>query len=96
MIINALWKLIKRKIHLVWPVSSNRFFSSHGQELIFLFVHNIAFGSPLRPFITIAANDIKRNTKIFVPDLEGWEIPGSSKKHNGCLLVDGKSRKTKQ
>jgi hypothetical protein len=50
----------------------------------------VAFGSPLRPFITIAANDIKRNTKIFVPDLAGWEIPGTSKKHNGCLLVDGK------
>lgn len=48
-----------------------------------------SFGSPLRPFITIAANDIKRNTKIYVPSIDGWEIPGSSKKHNGCLLVDG-------
>ncbi|KAI9273892.1 hypothetical protein EDC94DRAFT_510246 [Helicostylum pulchrum] len=50
-----------------------------------------SFGTPLRPFITIAANDIKRNTKIFVPEIEGWEIPGSSKKHNGCLLVDDRS-----
>lgn len=48
-----------------------------------------SFGSPLRPFVTIAANDIKRNTKIYVPSIDGWEIPGSSKKHNGCLLVDG-------
>ncbi|KAI8057553.1 uncharacterized protein B0P05DRAFT_449494, partial [Gilbertella persicaria] len=50
-----------------------------------------AYGSPLRPFITIAANDIKRNTKIFVPEIEGWDIPGTSKKHNGCLLVDDQS-----
>jgi hypothetical protein len=49
----------------------------------------IAYGSPLRPYITIAANDIKKNTKIYVPSIDGWEIPGSSKKHNGCLLVDG-------
>ncbi|CEP11693.1 hypothetical protein [Parasitella parasitica] len=50
-----------------------------------------SFGSPLRPFITVAANDIKRNTKIFIPSIVGWEIPGSSKKHNGCLLVDDRS-----
>ncbi|KAI8369198.1 hypothetical protein EDC96DRAFT_440893 [Choanephora cucurbitarum] len=50
-----------------------------------------AYGGPLRPFITIAANDIKRDTKIFVPEIVGWEIPGSAKKHNGCLLVDDQS-----
>ncbi|KAI9473721.1 MAG: hypothetical protein EXX96DRAFT_488579 [Benjaminiella poitrasii] len=50
-----------------------------------------SFGSPLRPFITIAANDIKRNTKIYVPQIDGWEIPGTSKRHNGCLLVDDRS-----
>ncbi|ORY92112.1 hypothetical protein BCR43DRAFT_518111 [Syncephalastrum racemosum] len=44
--------------------------------------------SPLRPFVTVAANDIARGTKIYVPQLDGWDIPGSSKKHNGCLLVD--------
>ncbi|KAI8882698.1 carbohydrate-binding module family 50 protein [Backusella circina FSU 941] len=50
-----------------------------------------SFGSPLRPYITIASNDIKKNTKIYVPSLVGWSIPGSSKKHNGCLLVDDQS-----
>ncbi|KAI8987419.1 hypothetical protein BDF20DRAFT_814265 [Mycotypha africana] len=50
-----------------------------------------SFGTPLRPFITIAANDIKRNTKVYIPQLVGWEIPGSSKKHNGCLLIDDQS-----
>ncbi|KAI8376980.1 hypothetical protein BD560DRAFT_60275 [Blakeslea trispora] len=48
-------------------------------------------GSPLRPYVTIASNDLKKNTKIYVPSLVGWSIPGSNKKHNGCLLVDDQS-----
>ena len=47
-----------------------------------------SYGTALRPFITAAANDIPRGTKIYVPQLDGWELPGTSKKHNGCLLVD--------
>ena len=50
----------------------------------------LAYDSPLRPFITVASNDIKKGTKIYVPQIAGWKIPGSNKKHNGCLLVDGK------
>ncbi|ORX54594.1 hypothetical protein DM01DRAFT_1390177 [Hesseltinella vesiculosa] len=50
-----------------------------------------AYGTSLDPYNTVAANDIKRNTKIYVPALDGWTLPGSSKKHNGCLLVDDKS-----
>ncbi|KAI7863007.1 hypothetical protein BDF14DRAFT_1848800 [Spinellus fusiger] len=50
-----------------------------------------SYGSPLRPYTTIAANDIPKGTKIFLPDLVGWSLPGSSKKHNGCLLVDDQS-----
>ncbi|KAI8643089.1 hypothetical protein BD408DRAFT_442968 [Parasitella parasitica] len=50
-----------------------------------------SFGTPLRPYVTIASNDIKKNTKIFVPALVGWKVPGSSKAHNGCLLVDDQS-----
>jgi phage gpG-like protein len=49
-----------------------------------------SFGTPLRPYVTIASNDIKKNTKIYVPALVGWKVPGSGKVHNGCLLVDGK------
>lgn len=49
-----------------------------------------SYGSALRPYITVASNDIPKNTKIYVPALVGWELPGSNKKHNGCLLVDGK------
>lgn len=47
-----------------------------------------SYGTSLQPFITIAANDLKRDTKIFVPAVEGWNIPGTGKKHNGCLLVN--------
>ncbi|GAA5803642.1 hypothetical protein EDC94DRAFT_610781 [Helicostylum pulchrum] len=50
-----------------------------------------SFGTPLRPYITIASNDIKKNTKIYIPSIVGWKVPGSSKAHNGCLLVDDKS-----
>ena len=48
-----------------------------------------AYGSALRPYISIAANDLDKGTKIYVPQLDGWSLPGSSKKPNGCLLVDG-------
>lgn len=50
-----------------------------------------SYGSALRPYITVASNDIPKNTKIYVPALEGWTLPGTNKKHNGCLLVDGKN-----
>ncbi|KAL1923087.1 uncharacterized protein VTP21DRAFT_9463 [Calcarisporiella thermophila] len=50
-----------------------------------------SMSTPLRPFVSIAANDIKPGTKIFVPQLKGWRIPGSRKIHNGCLLVDDTS-----
>ncbi|KAI8982233.1 hypothetical protein BDF20DRAFT_818565 [Mycotypha africana] len=50
-----------------------------------------AYDTPLRPYVTIASNDIKKNTKIYVPALVGWKIPGSGKTHNGCLLVDDQS-----
>ncbi|KAI8388170.1 uncharacterized protein BYT42DRAFT_224717 [Radiomyces spectabilis] len=50
-----------------------------------------AYGSALRPYITIAANDLKKNTKIYVPSIVGWTLPGTNKKHNGCLLVDDQS-----
>jgi 3D (Asp-Asp-Asp) domain-containing protein len=50
-----------------------------------------SFGTPLRPYVTIASNDIKKNTKIYVPSLVGWKVPGSKKTHNGCLLVDDQS-----
>lgn len=50
-----------------------------------------SFGTPLRPYVTIASNDIKKNTKIYVPSLVGWKVPGSGKTHNGCLLVDDQS-----
>ncbi|KAI9323799.1 hypothetical protein BX666DRAFT_1847522, partial [Dichotomocladium elegans] len=48
-----------------------------------------SYSTPLRPFVTVAANDIPRGTKIYVPQLDGWKLPGG-KSHNGCLLVEDK------
>ncbi|CAO3637882.1 unnamed protein product [Cunninghamella blakesleeana] len=50
-----------------------------------------AYGSPLRPYVTIASNDIPKNKKLYVPQLDGWSLPNSDKKHNGCLLSDDQS-----
>ncbi|KAI7859090.1 hypothetical protein BDC45DRAFT_432604 [Circinella umbellata] len=50
-----------------------------------------AYGSALRPYTSIAANDLEKGSKIYVPELDGWSLPNSNKKHNGCLLVDDQS-----
>ncbi|KAI7885667.1 hypothetical protein K492DRAFT_157004 [Lichtheimia hyalospora FSU 10163] len=50
-----------------------------------------AYGSALRPYVSIAANDLDKGSKIYVPQLDGWKLPNSNKKHNGCLLVDDQS-----
>ncbi|KAJ8653866.1 hypothetical protein O0I10_010433 [Lichtheimia ornata] len=48
-----------------------------------------SYSTALRPFITAAANDIPRGSKVYVPQLDGVMLP-TKKKHNGCLLVDDK------
>ncbi|RUS12800.1 hypothetical protein BC937DRAFT_86967 [Endogone sp. FLAS-F59071] len=48
-------------------------------------------GDPLHPYTTIASNDMKIGTKIFVPELKGWTLPGSKHKHNGCMRVSDQS-----
>ncbi|CAG8499524.1 6668_t:CDS:2, partial [Funneliformis mosseae] len=44
-------------------------------------------GVPLVPFVTVAANDIKKGTLIYIPKLDGIVLP-NGKTHNGCLRVD--------
>ncbi|RUP49449.1 hypothetical protein BC936DRAFT_142489 [Jimgerdemannia flammicorona] len=48
-------------------------------------------GTALKPFISIAANDLKKGSKIYVPQLDGWKLPGTKLRHNGCLEVEDKS-----
>ncbi|KAG2183295.1 hypothetical protein INT43_006300 [Umbelopsis isabellina] len=50
-----------------------------------------AYDTALRPYITIASNDLPKHSKIFVPSLVGWKLPGAKQAHNGCLLVDDQS-----
>ncbi|RUS15437.1 hypothetical protein BC937DRAFT_92442 [Endogone sp. FLAS-F59071] len=47
-----------------------------------------ALGTALRPFVSVASNDLLPNSKIYVPQIAGWVTPVTKKKHNGCLLVD--------
>jgi hypothetical protein len=50
-----------------------------------------AYDTALRPYITIASNDLPKHSKIYVPSLVGWKLPGAKQPHNGCLLVDDQS-----
>ncbi|RIA91584.1 hypothetical protein C1645_692519 [Glomus cerebriforme] len=42
---------------------------------------------PLRPFVTVAANDFKLGTLLFIPALVDVVLPGGQR-HNGCVVVD--------
>jgi 3D (Asp-Asp-Asp) domain-containing protein len=40
----------------------------------------------LVPFITVAANDIRFGTLLYIPKLDGMKLP-NNKIHNGCVKV---------
>ncbi|RGB26255.1 hypothetical protein C1646_674949 [Rhizophagus diaphanus] len=46
-------------------------------------------GTPLIPYITVAANDIRAGTLLYIKKLDGMKLP-NSKVHNGCVKVDDK------
>lgn len=39
------------------------------------------------PWVSVASNDIKKGTKLYVKDLDGVKLP-DGKTHNGCVRVD--------
>ncbi|CAO3629669.1 unnamed protein product [Mucor hiemalis] len=41
----------------------------------------------LTPWVSVAANDIKRGTKLYIKQLDGLRLP-DGKVHNGCVRVD--------
>lgn len=41
----------------------------------------------LVPWVSVAANDIKRGTTLFIKELDGLKLP-DGKTHNGCVRVD--------
>ncbi|KAI8881964.1 hypothetical protein K501DRAFT_324214 [Backusella circina FSU 941] len=45
--------------------------------------------SHLDPWVSVASNDIKHGTKLFIKELEGVKLP-DGKVHNGCVRVDDK------
>ncbi|KAJ1919576.1 hypothetical protein IWQ60_007218 [Tieghemiomyces parasiticus] len=52
--------------------------------------------NPLVPFVSLAANDIKVGTVVYIKEFDGLELPikgasGQALKHNGCGRVDDES-----
>ncbi|KAG2174051.1 hypothetical protein INT44_000165 [Umbelopsis vinacea] len=39
------------------------------------------------PFVSVASNDLKQGTKLYIKTLDGKTLP-TGKKHNGCVRVD--------
>ncbi|KAI8988135.1 hypothetical protein BDF20DRAFT_853975 [Mycotypha africana] len=44
-------------------------------------------GNGLQPWVSVAANDIKKGTTLYVKELDGLKLP-DGKIHNGCVRVD--------
>lgn len=44
---------------------------------------------PLHPFVSVASNDLKIGTTLYIKELDGIELP-NNKEHNGCVRVDDK------
>lgn len=41
----------------------------------------------LVPWVSVASNDVKRGTKLYIKELDGVKLP-DGKTHNGCVRVD--------
>lgn len=44
-------------------------------------------GNKLVPWVSVASNDIKKGTKLYIKEMDGLVLP-DGKKHNGCVRVD--------
>lgn len=44
----------------------------------------------LVPFVSVAANDLDKGL-YYIPQIDGWKVPGSNKKHNGCVRIEDSS-----
>ncbi|KAI9243664.1 hypothetical protein BDA99DRAFT_529974 [Phascolomyces articulosus] len=43
----------------------------------------------LEPYVSVASNDMKRGTKLYIKELDGLKLPDGGT-HNGCVRVDDK------
>lgn len=43
----------------------------------------------LTPWVSVASNDLKHGTKLYIKELDGVKLP-QGKTHNGCVRVDDK------
>jgi len=46
-----------------------------------------ASGEKLKPYVSVAANDIPLGTVCFIPQLKGMKLP-LDQEHNGCVIVE--------
>ena len=46
-------------------------------------------GNALEPYVSVASNDVKRGTKLYIKELDGLKLPDGGT-HNGCVRVDDK------
>lgn len=46
-----------------------------------------ASGTPLAPFVSVAANDLAAGTTLMVTELQNFQLP-NGQTHNGCVRVD--------
>jgi hypothetical protein len=44
-------------------------------------------GNSLTPWVSVASNDLKHGSKLFIKELKGVKLP-DGKTHNGCVRVD--------
>lgn len=44
-------------------------------------------GNSLTPWVSVASNDLKYGSKLFIKELKGVKLP-DGKVHNGCVRVD--------
>ncbi|KAI8342600.1 hypothetical protein BC941DRAFT_413268 [Chlamydoabsidia padenii] len=43
--------------------------------------------NPLEPWVSVASNDLKVGTTLYIKEMDGVKLP-DGKKHNGCVRVD--------
>ncbi|KAI7857249.1 hypothetical protein BDC45DRAFT_566769 [Circinella umbellata] len=46
-------------------------------------------GNALEPYVSVASNDLKRGTKLYIKEIDGLKLPDGGT-HNGCVRVDDK------
>ena len=44
--------------------------------------------NPIYPYTSVANNDFKVGTRLYIRELDGVALPGTGQTHDGCVQVD--------